>query len=56
MDVEKLQAAISKLDEALSSKELEREDYAKLTSIKSDLENTIIEMKNEYVSLDLSKK
>lgn len=54
-DVEKLQATISKLDEALASKELEREDYAKLTSIKSELENAIIEMKNQYISLDLNK-
>jgi hypothetical protein len=55
-DVEKLEQTIAKLQEALSNSEIEKDDYNKLTSIKSGLEEAIVEMKNEYVSLDLSKK
>ena len=56
VDIEKLEASTKKLDEAASAPGLDPTEISKLESIKESIEQTIGQMKEDYIQIDLLKK
>lgn len=55
-NIEKLENSIKKIEEACLNPDLESNEIKKLETIKESIEKTIIELKQEYVRVDLLKK
>lgn len=56
LDIQKLEGAVAKLNQACESNGLDTQEVSKLEAIKENLESKISELKKSYIELELIKK